>query len=144
MRQIKRLIWHCSATPADRPLTTAEIRRWHVEGNKWSDIGYHGVLHRNGKLDAARPLHKVGAHVFGHNADSVGLCLVGGADSHADDEFRRHFTVEQLGMFRTLSLWALESGLTVHGHNEFAAKACPGFNVARLLKDLHDGTVRAT
>ena len=54
------------------------IRDWHVNGNGWSDIGYHYVIKRNGLVEAGRPVSISGAHAKGHNADSIGICLVGG------------------------------------------------------------------
>lgn len=44
---VREIIVHCFATRAEwlngnRTLeNVAEIRRWHVEDNGWSDIGFH-------------------------------------------------------------------------------------------------------
>ncbi len=56
MRTINKLIVHCSDTPNDRFVSVDDIRKWHVEENGWSDIGYHYVIYRNGdvKLRAQR------------------------------------------------------------------------------------------
>ncbi len=45
MRYINKIIIHCSATPEGRNFTVDEIRDWHVNGNGWSDIGYHYVIY---------------------------------------------------------------------------------------------------
>ena len=70
---VKNAILHCSATPAGRPHNAAEIRRWHVDGNGWSDIGYHYVILIDGTVEAGRPLWRKGAHTKGHNND-IGIC----------------------------------------------------------------------
>ena len=37
-----------------------------------------------------------------------------------------------------MELMACYDGATLHGHNEFAAKACPSFSVAKEYKDVID------
>lgn len=140
MRPLKEIIIHCSATPPDwrgtQPLNfkVAEIRRWHVEDRGWSDIGYHYIIDRDGKIADGRPLDRVGAHVQGHNTGTVGICLLGGAGSSATDAFEDNFTPEQDQALRALiaRLQAQYPSITkVTGHNQYAAKACPGFDVPR-------------
>ena len=53
------------------------IRSWHVDKNGWSDIGYHFVIRKNGRIERGRPLYLVGAHSKGNNLTSVGICLTG-------------------------------------------------------------------
>lgn len=47
MRELDRIILHCSATPEGRDIDAAIIRKWHTNpqpyGRGWSDIGYHYV-----------------------------------------------------------------------------------------------------
>ena len=71
MRTINKLYIHHSESPDTT--TINDIRRWHVQENKWSDIGYHYVLTPNGTLEQGRPVDKVGAHVKDDNLTSIGL-----------------------------------------------------------------------
>jgi hypothetical protein len=72
------IVLHCSATRASQVnIGAKDIRRWHKDKG-WADIGYHYVIKRDGTLEKGRALDAVGAHVEGHNSDSVGVCLVGG------------------------------------------------------------------
>ncbi len=142
MRHIDEIWVHCSATrPRWWQEKTAaqkadEIRRWHVEDNGWRDIGYHFVIDRDGTVVEGRPLDEQGAHVYGHNDNSIGICLLGGHGSNENDAFFDHFTSDQDKALRNLidrlkGRFAIKS---VRGHNEVAAKACPGFDVQRWLK----------
>lgn len=143
MRHIGKIIIHCSATrpgwmSANTPEEkTAEIRRWHVEDHGWSDIGYHYVIDRDGTIVPGRPVERIGAHTRGHNRHSIGVCLIGGHGSASTDHFRDNFTPEQeaalSGILQDFSR-DLPDFLTVHGHNEFAPKACPGFDVQKWIK----------
>lgn len=141
MRHLNEIIVHCSAT---RPKwmagkktseKVAEIRHWHVDDNKWSDIGYHFLIDRDGTVANGRPIAKQGAHVQGHNKNSIGVCLIGGHGSSETDDFAEHFTVEQDAAARNLieKLKSKYNIAKVTGHNQYAAKACPGFNVPHWI-----------
>jgi N-acetyl-anhydromuramyl-L-alanine amidase AmpD len=41
-------------------------------------IGYHYFIRLDGTVETGRPLEEVGAHVEGHNANSIGICYAGG------------------------------------------------------------------
>ena len=130
MRRIDKIIIHCSATPEGKDFTARQIRDWHVNGNGWSDIGYHFVIRLDGSVEPGRPLERVGAHTKGQNAHSIGICLIGGMD--AENKLPKDTrTPEQRAALVALvkDLKALFPSATVHGHNEFANKACPSFNV---------------
>lgn len=128
-RPIKELIWHCSATREGQNFTVEDIRSWHKQRG-WSDIGYHYVVYRDGRIMAGRPVGQVGAHVEGHNTGTVGCCYIGGvnADNTKPKDTR---TPEQ----RASMLWLTEQLVKkfpikiVSGHNKYAAKACPSFYV---------------
>lgn len=131
MRKIDKIIIHCSATPEGKDYTIEQIRDWHVRGNGWSDIGYHFVIDRYGKVHKGRSIEKAGAHTTGHNANSIGICLIGGMDA-ANKKPKDTRTAEQrASLILLIKELKREYGshVTVHGHNEFANKACPSFIV---------------
>jgi len=128
VRKINKIIIHCSATPEGIDISAATIDKWHRDRG-WSGIGYHYVVSLNGNIEYGRPIDKQGAHVKNHNKGSIGICYIGGLDEHLDPKDTR--TIEQkeslLDLIKTLK--RLNPEATVHGHNEFAAKACPCFDV---------------
>lgn len=130
---------HCTATPEGRDVSAETIREWHTSAPRnWSDIGYHYVIRLDGTIERGRDLDRVGAHVRGHNEDSVGLVYVGGTD--ADGNPKDTMTEPQLFSLYKLvtSLRNLFGPLTLHGHNEFSSKACPSFTVSEKLPYLVD------
>ena len=144
MRPITEIIIHCSATRPEwmegRPSGDKrdEIRRWHVEGNGWADIGYHDLIDRDGTLMTGRGINRVGAHCKGHNAGTIGVCLIGGHGSSELDEFEEHYTPEQdaaLRKYIAAQKQQFPSISMITGHNEYAAKACPGFMVSEWMDD---------
>ena len=138
---VREIIIHCAATRPEwmqgRPLRdqVEEIRRWH-RANGWRDIGYHWIIGRDGSMLAGRPETEIGAHTVGRNAGTIGICLIGGFGSATTDLFYDHFTARQgITLEQQLQAISMRTPITrVSGHNEYAAKACPGFNVTRWLE----------
>jgi hypothetical protein len=142
MRPIDEIIVHCTATPndwwSDKPTSAkvSEVRRWHVKERGWKDIGYHYLIDRDGTVAPGRPVDQVGAHVKDHNTGTIGIALFGGHGSAASDKFPENFTPEQDKALRKLVADLRKRFPTIRkvsGHNEYAAKACPGFNVDKWL-----------
>ena len=138
MRQINEIIVHCTATnpswfiDRDAHEVAAEIKRWHTQERGWSDIGYHYIIHRNGQIAKGRPIERTGAHTRGRNKGSIGIALVGGRGGSADDAFEDNFTEDQ-GRELAALIDVLKDDFptisTVSGHNDYASKACPCFDV---------------
>ncbi|MGR3452949.1 N-acetylmuramoyl-L-alanine amidase [Pseudooceanicola sp.] len=141
MRNITEIIIHCTATRRDfmegapTVAKVREVKRWHVEGNGWSDIGYHYLIDRDGTLAEGRPLERTGAHVKGHNTGTIGIALFGGHGSAETDAFHDHFNIGQNETLKQLiaDLQDRFGPLKISGHNQYAAKACPGFSVPTWL-----------
>ena len=131
MRKISKIVVHCSYTPASMDIGAETIRDWHVNDNGWDDIGYHYVITRDGSVEKGRALGTPGAHVRGHNEDSIGICLIGGMTEdkeHTDSNFTRW----QWGALDALlsDLEGRFGKLDVVGHRDLdASKDCPCFDV---------------
>jgi N-acetylmuramoyl-L-alanine amidase len=140
MRQITEIFIHCSATQPKWMAANScqqkveEIRRWHT-GKGWSDIGYHFVVDRQGEVCVGRPVERVGAHAKGHNKNSIGICLIGGFGSDANDKFDEHYTDLQRKALDNLleDLTEKHKNAKIRGHNEISNKACPAFQVEEYL-----------
>tara|TARA_R100000541_G_scaffold16336_3_gene26007 strand:- start:2699 stop:3136 length:438 start_codon:yes stop_codon:yes gene_type:complete len=135
MRDINKIILHCTATPEGREVSASTIKKWHTDKG-WSDIGYHYVVGLKGNVELGRPVERQGAHVRGKNKDSIGISYVGGCDSKMNPKDTR--TEDQVLALDELiaNLMDKYPGSTLHGHNEFSAKACPSFDVQEEYKDI--------
>ena len=137
MRDLNRIILHCAATREGKDFSVDTIRDWHVKGRGWSDIGYHWVIRLDGTIEVGRPLERSGAHTKGHNKDSVGVCYIGGCDADGKPKDTMNEEQEKAWRMIVLSLRTLYGDLTIHGHNEFANKACPSFIVKEKFADMY-------
>lgn len=127
MRTINSIIIHCTATKPLAHINVNDVRRWHRERG-FSDIGYHYLILVDGTIEVGRPLSAIGAHCKGHNAHSIGICYVGGLNDKGKPADTR--TPAQCEAMRSLltSLKHRFPDATIHGHRDFATKACPCFD----------------
>ena len=137
MRKINKIIIHCTATPEGREHNVADIRRWHLKRG-FSDIGYHYLIHINGKIEIGRPLHRIGAHTSGENTGSIGVCYVGGMDKDMKKAKDTRTQAQKDSLVKLLHelIYKYNKDMTIHGHNEFANKACPSFNAQQEYANL--------
>lgn len=134
-RKIKELLIHCSATREGRNYTIENIRNWHKERG-FSDIGYHYVIYLDGSIHNGRDVDLIGAHCTNHNTYSIGICYIGGCKYDLSPKDTR--TPEQKeAMLKLLKeLKKKYPYATVHGHNEYANKACPSFDATNEYKNI--------
>lgn len=163
-RNITDIVIHCAATPNGEALfrgaagtpgyrtPVMEIDGWHKQRGfarkpEWrrrqnpalSAIGYHFVIYTNGALATGRHVDEVGAHAAGHNAHSLGVCMLG-TDRFTAAQWdtlkrvvtmlRADFRAERVQGHRDLSPDANGDGAITP--NEWT-KTCPGFDVATWL-----------
>ena len=135
-RRINEIIVHCTATPEGRDYTVADIRQMH-KAQGWVDIGYHYLIYRDGSIHEGRNVDMVGAHCQGHNAQSIGVCYVGGVarDGKTPKDTRTAAQKDAL-VHLLMQLVCLYPDATIRGHRDFAAKACPSFDATREYKNL--------
>jgi len=123
-----KVIVHCAATPdtVNRSITADDVDRWHKERG-WKGIGYQWFIRGDGTVEKGREEHDLGAHTKGQNEDSIGICYDG---SYLP-------TVAQINAFTDLyrqirQQWGIDYK-SWFGHNDFANKDCPGFDMNSLI-----------
>jgi len=138
LADIRKIVLHSAATPnGNNRWKIADINDWHRirgfrrtapgkrirGGGNHGSVGYHRVIHCDGTAHLGRALEEVGAHCFGENSDSVGICLMG----------TDKFTPEQwVTLERQIDdvQYLVGAPLGVHGHYEFHDKKTdPNFDV---------------
>jgi N-acetylmuramoyl-L-alanine amidase len=115
MRKIAKIIVHHTAVDA----SLEQLRR-SVQRRGYSDIPYHFVVMPDGSVHATRPLERMGAHCKGHNADSVGVALMGNLDRVPPTE------AQVAALARLIADLRRKWDVPVLGHGELRNTACPG------------------
>ena len=125
---ITYLIVHCADTPDTEELRASDIHDMHL-GFGWDGAGYHYIICRDGEIEPGRPSYWQGAHVFGQNKNSLGICLIG----------RQNFTPAQMKSLSRLlhHLKCQYPDAEIVGHRDVqdTAKTCPNFNVRSWWAD---------
>jgi N-acetyl-anhydromuramyl-L-alanine amidase AmpD len=132
-KSTKRVILHHSASP-DVPAST--IHGWHL-GQKWAGIGYHFVIRAGGAIERGRPEWAIGSHSGPDgNGDSIGVVLTGNFETGKPTAAQ----IESLVWLLKDYLQPKYGPLTVIGHKDVMATACPGRNFPwdELRKRLED------
>lgn len=146
--KLKYLIIHCTATPVGREVSAADIRRWHLspepQGRGWRQVGYTDMVHLDGGVerlvenneDAYVDGWEITNGVKGKNSVSRHIVYAGGLDSfHKPFDSRTYEQKEALAYY-VRDFVGRFPDVEVGGHNQFAAKACPCFNVPAWLRSI--------
>lgn len=104
--------------------------KWHKQRG-WKGIGYHYVIDLDGTIEKGRPESEIGAHTVGHNRNSIGVVYVGGLDKSGKPKDTRTEEQKEALLEILRQLLCKYPKATIHGHNEFAKKACPCFDVRK-------------
>lgn len=138
MPVIKRIIIHHSGVDVDQ--SAKIIHDYHVNTNGWAAIGYHFLIRYDGAIEKGRPLNKMGAHVSGHNEDSIGICLTGNFSN--TDLLKRP---AQYNALIELVRYLLKDqpGLIIKKHNDYSNTQCPGYKFpwTKFLSDVSDNNI---
>ena len=113
-----------------------EIHKWHLNretnGEHWAGIAYHFYIDKDGEIHTGRPLDTCGAHTYGHNSVSVGVCFEGDFNVEEMNEKQMEASVMLISI---LSLGFHDA--KIRGHRDFNTKeSCPGnkFPMGELLE----------
>lgn len=127
-RKIELIVVHCTASRCTSNLSPEALEREH-RARGFEQCGYHFYIPKSGMIIPMRPLHLKGAHVKGHNHNSIGIAYEGGLNEKGIPADTR--TAEQRNALR-----ALLSDL----HAEFPEARIVGHR--DLSNDLnHNGTI---
>ena len=136
-RTINRIIVHCTATPEGRVETVESVRRMH-KAKGWADIGYHYLIGLNGERWNGRNVNLVGAHCEGYNANSIGVCYVGGCDKNmkAKDTRTDKQKAALIALLKDLRKLYPKAKIVSHRDLDRKGKACPSFDATNEYKNI--------
>lgn len=131
LEKVKFIIIHHTQRNNDWP---AFVRFRHLYIRGWEEIGYHWLIGNSrpftidGKIYAGRPEIFQGAHAFGYNRNSLGVCLIGNFNKTIPSQN------QFCSLYKLLRQKMVQyniSSANVFGHSELpnVNKTCPGNNI---------------
>lgn len=116
-KSTQRIILHHAAA---KTCSAEDIHRWHLNKG-WSGAGYHFLVRKDGKIYRLRPEDKVGAHAYGSNYNSIGICFEGNFMEEDMPEAQKEAGKELVAYLKN------KYGIsTVQAHRDVCATSCPG------------------
>jgi len=99
-----------------------QIHQSHLK-NGWSGIGYHYYVRKDGSIYRGRPENMRGAHTTDWNWCSIGVCFEGNLETETMNARQK-----AAGLALVADLRRRYPGITICGHRDLNATACPGKN----------------
>lgn len=129
MNNPEAIIIHHSLTKDSTTLSWSAIRRYHIEVNRWDDVGYHYGVELVGnsyEILSGRMPDVQAAHCspHGYNRKSIGICLVGNLNEHLPPPEQIEKLIELILFL--MRQYDIPVG-KVFGHREIdTRRSCPG------------------
>ncbi len=112
------------------------IRSTHTNDRGWSDIGYHFIVDRAGRIWEGRDLRYQGAHVKDHNEHNLGILVLGNFDRQSPTD------PQVAGLVRVLRTYMGHYRVPpgrVYTHQEIMPTSCPGRSLQSRMVTLRRG-----
>ncbi|MDO4707662.1 MAG: N-acetylmuramoyl-L-alanine amidase [Porphyromonadaceae bacterium] len=148
-KDIKFIVLHCSATRSNMSYSAEQLEADHI-ARGFRRAGYHFYVRRSGQVVSLRPLSEAGAHAWGFNRCSIGVCYEGGLSPGGTVEDT--CTLEQKAALLALlhRLRKLYPRAVILGHRDLSPdrdgsgrvepsewlKACPAFDAMAEYRGL--------
>lgn len=132
--------WRPTQAQYKQDATMRGIQNYHMDNNKWSDIGYHFIIGPEGTIYQGRPETVIGAH-SSPNTGKVGICVVGDYDPGQD----RFTAASQESLVQLMTWLTAEYGISTqeyYGHRDFAPKTCPGDDIYSKMDAMRTEIIR--
>lgn len=113
-----------------------DVDRWH-KNKGWTCIGYHFFVRKDGSIYRGRREEAIGAHAYGSNTDSIGICAEGNFENETMGDVQKQALKELVAYLKN------KYGITkVQRHRDVNATACPGKNYP--FEEIANATVKST
>ncbi len=102
--------------------TVGDIDRWHKQRG-FCKIGYHFFVDKEGNIYRGREENTVGAHAYGSNYNSIGICAEGKYMEETMPEAQKNAIIKLVNYLKE------KYGIKiVQAHRQVCATSCPGVN----------------
>lgn len=150
-KELKYLVIHCTATPQNREVSSADIQAWHTApvskgGRGWKQVGYTDLFHLDGTIerlvnnneDAWVDTWEITNGAKGYNSVSRHIVYAGGCDKRMNPKDTRTEAQHQAMKAYVLAFHKEHPNVRIVGHCELSNvnTACPSFDVSDWLNEI--------
>ena len=119
IESIKRIILHHSGTLVLQSVEV--IHNYHKNTRGYAGIGYHFYVRKDGLIYKGRPIEYVGAHAYGSNSDSIGICAEGDYNTETMPEVQKNAIKELVAYLKE----EYKTITKIQRHSETNSTSCP-------------------
>jgi len=124
---------------ADQAQAMRGLQSYHMDGNGWSDLGYHFVVFQSPKgkpwikprVFEGRKLNKIPAAQANHNTNTCAIAVV----MNKDDRLKYSTKREIKKLVRYLETSAIGHACPVRPHKAVTSTDCPGPQLSKFVAD---------
>lgn len=124
---VEGVVWHHAAWNTQ---DINKIADWHVKGNQWAGIGYHGAIKKDGTYLILNSLETLSYHSAGSNTKYIGICFL----SNAEEDKLTDNQIKTAKLMLEGFCEVLDINQSV-GHRDVRATTCPGDAGYKQLKE---------
>lgn len=150
--KIKYIVIHCTAGSMNATAREVEqicLNRKNADGTYWQRCGYHYIITKDGKEHQILPDNCISNGVAGMNNVCLNIAYTGGVLCNSNGTVKNErIAKDTRNQEQKKTLFDLVKRLKnkypeakICGHNMFANKACPSFNVAAEFGNLYPDSV---
>lgn len=133
LNSIDQLVIHHTSRTS---MTADEAHEYHQTVKGWSGIGYNFLIEKSGELVEGRGFY-VGAHAYGYNRNSLGICVTGDFDhSYETPTTAQTVTLDDFLIYLLQFFKLAPENIVGHRELQGAQTTCPGANFdMKLLRE---------
>jgi len=129
-------IHHTAGATCNSKDTCSRVARqtqiFHMDTNKWADIGYSFLVGGDGRIYEGRGWTGVGAHTYNYNSKAIGISFMGNFDKVQPN-------AAMLKAARSLIDCGVQKKYVtakrqIHGHRDAKCTACPGTALYQIIQ----------
>jgi len=135
-KPVPKVFIHHTETPGCTTLAQCKarvksIQNYHMDSNKWSDIGYNFLVGGDGNIYEGRGWNNLGSHALGWNAKSYGIVFIGSFDSSLPNSKAQDAAKKLIACGQPDKI---SKNYSLHGHRDGVCTSCPGNALYNQIK----------
>lgn len=135
MREINKIILHHRGGNGG----LQSLKDYHLSIG-YKDVGYHFYIRHSGEVCKGRLLSEEGANCYGHNKDSIGICLEG--DFTKTKPTKKQLEAMNELVHKMMNVFSL-SKEDVYNHRDLYNTLCPAYDLKNEVTNIkHEGAFK--
>ncbi|XP_053552390.1 peptidoglycan recognition protein 1-like [Bombina bombina] len=108
------------------------IQNYHINSQKWCDVGYSFLVGEDGNVYEGRGWNRVGVHAPNYNSRSIGISVIGDFTNRNPNSAAQNAVRSLIAC--GLSKGFIQKNYSLRGHRDVYSTSCPGNAFYNVIK----------